>query len=315
VKGYHFDVDAAVAKLRQKKNESKPAKNSEENPLSGQQKNSSMSNYYNPNVENALSKKEPTRRYVPSERAVTECHSEMMNNPMQFIDLAHERSTLLDMYTDKQSVLESNVSGLFEESSADPANLQRLILKHLVKAQSESTDVLLPNMKTAKLDEVQPDYLESPSFRPSRQCPNKKKNTTKDVSQPNDFRCIGKIIHSTTGKVKVIELYRPSDGYFGFQISPTLQDKKLRVFISGFGHGLTDKLFTGLIAVGDEVLNVNGQSVGSKSFTEVISILSMSQTLLLTIKSNDPKYNPPAGMKPQPIHDPYNFPTRSRARY
>ena len=52
--------------------------------------------------------------------------------------------------------------------------------------------------------------------------------------------------------------------------------------------------------VGDEVLNVNGHSVGSKSFTEVISILSMSQTLLLTIKSNDPKFqNPP--VNPQPV--------------
>lgn len=50
-------------------------------------------------------------------------------------------------------------------------------------------------------------------------------------------------------QVKVIELYRPYDGYFGFQISPTIQDNKLRVFISGFGHGLTDKLFTGLLAV------------------------------------------------------------------
>ena len=50
-------------------------------------------------------------------------------------------------------------------------------------------------------------------------------------------------------QVKVIELYRPFDGYFGFQISPAIQDNKLRVFISGFGHGLTDKLFTGLIAV------------------------------------------------------------------
>ena len=46
-----------------------------------------------------------------------------------------------------------------------------------------------------------------------------------------------------------MELYRPPDGYFGFQISPTIQDNKLRVFISGFGHGLTDKLFTGLLAV------------------------------------------------------------------
>ena len=45
----------------------------------------------------------------------------------------------------------------------------------------------------------------------------------------------------------MIELYRPHDGYFGFQISPTILENKLRVFISGFGHGLTDKLFTGQV--------------------------------------------------------------------
>ena len=55
----------------------------------------------------------------------------MMNNPMQFIDVAHEKSVLLDMYSDKLSVLESN---LFDDSK-DPANLHRLILKHLVKVK------------------------------------------------------------------------------------------------------------------------------------------------------------------------------------
>ena len=125
-------------------------------------------------------------------------------------------------------------------------------------------------------------------------------------------------------QVKVIELYRPPDGYFGFQISPAVAENKLRVFISGFGHGLTDKLFTGLMAVsneyscelkvqcsfdvdrnnltfiyqiGDEVLNVNGHSVSNRSFTEVISLLSMSQTLLLTVKSNEKPIRPSAGQK------------------
>ena len=66
-------------------------------------------------------------------------------------------------------------------------------------------------------------------------------------------------------QVKVIELYRPSDGYFGFQISPTIQDSKLRVFISGFGHGLTDKLFTGLIAVGANSNILHNSNTISKS--------------------------------------------------
>lgn len=58
----------------------------------------------------------------------------MMNNPMQFIDLAHGRGDLMDLYSDKQSVLDSNVSGLFEDgNNTDPTNLQKLILKHLVK--------------------------------------------------------------------------------------------------------------------------------------------------------------------------------------
>ena len=47
---------------------------------------------------------------------------------------------------------------------------------------------------------------------------------------------------------------------------------------------------TFIMQVGDEVLNVNGHSVGSKSFTDVISLLSMSHTLLLTVKSNLPQF-------------------------
>ena len=54
----------------------------------------------------------------------------MMNNPMQFIDVAHEKNVLLDMYSDQLSVLESNLPDLFEDS---PTNLHKLILKHLVK--------------------------------------------------------------------------------------------------------------------------------------------------------------------------------------
>ena len=56
----------------------------------------------------------------------------MMNNPMQFIDVAHEKNVLLDMYSDQLSVLESNLPDLFEDSK-DPTNLHKLILKHLVK--------------------------------------------------------------------------------------------------------------------------------------------------------------------------------------
>ncbi|KAL5268466.1 hypothetical protein ACHWQZ_G002364 [Mnemiopsis leidyi] len=299
VRGYHFDIDAAVAKLKIKKD----MKHGSEQ-LTDAQKNNSLCNYYNPNMDVTLPGKNgklsaSTRnlvqavpqRYQPASHVEEETPpQQMMNNPMQFIDVAHEKNVLLDMYSDKLSVLESN---LFDDSK-DPANLQRLILKHLVKAQNESSDTLLPNMKSQKLSEVQPDYTTPPYYKQT------KKRAKNPVSDPDNFRCIGKIIYSTTGKVKVIELYRPYDGYFGFQISPTIQDNKLRVFISGFGHGLTDKLFTGLLAVGDEVLNVNGHSVGSKSFTEVISILSMSQTLLLTIKSNDPKFqNSP--VNPQPV--------------
>ena len=72
----------------------------------------------------------------------------MMNNPMQFIDVAHEKNVLLDMYSDKLSVLESN---LFDDSK-DPANLQRLILKHLVKVGVISSQFLeLKYTKTSSM--------------------------------------------------------------------------------------------------------------------------------------------------------------------
>ena len=58
---------------------------------------------------------------------------QLMNNPMQFIDVAHEKSVLMDMYSDQISLLESNMSDLVQAEANDPANLHRQILKHLVK--------------------------------------------------------------------------------------------------------------------------------------------------------------------------------------
>ena len=60
---------------------------------------------------------------------------------------------------------------------------------------------------------------------------------------------------------------------------PNTQSRQIKVILN----------FTSLtlLQVGDEVLNVNGHSVSSKTFSEMISILSMSQALLLTVKSNN----------------------------
>ena len=52
VRGYHFDIDAAVAKLKIKK-ETKSAGEQ----LTDAQKNSSLCNYYNPNLDTTLSGK------------------------------------------------------------------------------------------------------------------------------------------------------------------------------------------------------------------------------------------------------------------
>ena len=50
-------------------------------------------------------------------------------------------------------------------------------------------------MKSQKLTEVQPDYNTSAPYKVT------KKRLKNPVSDPDNFRCIGKIIYSTTGKV------------------------------------------------------------------------------------------------------------------
>ena len=62
---------------------------------------------------------------------------------------------------------------------------------------NNSSDVILPNMRSQVLTDVQPDTANCASYY--KHHANKWKSST--VSQPDNFRCIGKIIYSTTGRV------------------------------------------------------------------------------------------------------------------
>ena len=55
-----------------------------------------------------------------------------MNNPMQFIDVAHEKDALLNLYSEQYPMLDGSMPGVLEDTK-DPGNLHRLILKHLIK--------------------------------------------------------------------------------------------------------------------------------------------------------------------------------------
>ncbi|KAI8518467.1 hypothetical protein Bbelb_044840 [Branchiostoma belcheri] len=104
---------------------------------------------------------------------------------------------------------------------------------------------------------------------------------TSSVSSPGHFRTIGRLVKMMPDNTQVIELIKPPHGPFGFYIARGNEKYNHGVFVSRLSDGYPDKLFAGLLGLGDEILEINGVAVNTITLDDVYDLMAETKEKLV----------------------------------
>ncbi|KAJ8277746.1 hypothetical protein GJAV_G00079420 [Gymnothorax javanicus] len=98
--------------------------------------------------------------------------------------------------------------------------------------------------------------------------------SVEDVGSPSAVRSVGRVVQAFPDGTLLLELRRPPDGPFGFLISRGKGRPDSGVYVEEMGDRCTQKLYAGLLGVGDEILEVNGEKVAGLTLDQVTRIMT-----------------------------------------
>ncbi|KAM9004052.1 uncharacterized protein KIAA1614 homolog [Sarcophilus harrisii] len=104
-----------------------------------------------------------------------------------------------------------------------------------------------------------------------------------DIGVPNLVRSVGRIAEVFPDGTSQLELRRPPNGTFGFCVSSGNGRPDSGFYVQEIADANTAKLYSGLLGVGDEILEVNGAKVTGLGLALVNQLLSQSESLSIRV--------------------------------
>lgn len=97
------------------------------------------------------------------------------------------------------------------------------------------------------------------------------------------MRPVGRVTQAFPDGTLLLELVRPPNGPFGFVISRGKGRPNTGVYVEKVGDGGVEGPYTGLLGIGDEILQVNGEAVAGLSLDHVTRLMTRESTASLRI--------------------------------
>ncbi|XP_038575303.1 uncharacterized protein si:ch211-13f8.1 [Micropterus salmoides] len=107
--------------------------------------------------------------------------------------------------------------------------------------------------------------------------------SVEDVLASRMVRPVGRVTQAFPNGSLLLELVRPPNGPFGFVISRGKGRPDTGVYVEKVGDGSGEGLYTGLLGIGDEILQVNGEAVAGLSLDQVTRLMTRESTASLRI--------------------------------
>ncbi|XP_022085302.1 uncharacterized protein LOC110976394 [Acanthaster planci] len=104
-----------------------------------------------------------------------------------------------------------------------------------------------------------------------------------DVTSPSHMRKVGKLLNINSDGSQTVELIKPPSGPFGFYIARGTSNFGSGVFVTRLGDGHPAKILAGLLAVGDEILDINGVDVRNRPIDDVYDMMMDNDKLILRL--------------------------------
>ncbi|XP_030646967.1 uncharacterized protein KIAA1614 homolog [Chanos chanos] len=112
--------------------------------------------------------------------------------------------------------------------------------------------------------------------------------SVEDVGSPSAVRSVGRVAQAFSDGTLLLELNRPPNGPFGFLISRGKGRRDSGVYVEEMGDSSTQKLYAGLLGVGDEILEVNGEKVAGLSLELVTQLMTQNSTASIRVLRHRP---------------------------
>ncbi|XP_072297543.1 uncharacterized protein [Eucyclogobius newberryi] len=96
-------------------------------------------------------------------------------------------------------------------------------------------------------------------------------------------RPVGRVTQAFPDGTLLLELTRPPNGPFGFVISRGKGRPDTGVYVEKVGDGSGEGLYVGLLGVGDEILQVNGEALAGLTLDQVTRLMTRDSTASLRI--------------------------------
>ena len=96
-------------------------------------------------------------------------------------------------------------------------------------------------------------------------------------------RSIGRVLDMNVKENSVlVEMEKPTSGPFGFYIARRKENGN--VYITSMNDSYPDKMYAGLMKLGDEITEVNGFNVNQMTLDQIYDVMSENIRLVLRIK-------------------------------
>ncbi|KAG8003311.1 hypothetical protein GBF38_018307 [Nibea albiflora] len=194
------------------------------------------------------------------------------------VKLSKNRTSSLDRHSSGPCPSDSDLESSCSRMSS--GELKKTSCVHLLSAGS-------PLFQLRKSSSVQ-NILEqkkdrSADYRPTADQSLQRCLTLKDVGCPCSVRSVGRVLHVCSDGTFLLEISRPKNRKFGFIVSRGRGRPDSGVYVEDMVDSSTEKLYAGLLAVGDEILEVNGEKVACLSVDQVTHLLTQNSSATIRV--------------------------------
>lgn len=123
--------------------------------------------------------------------------------------------------------------------------------------------------------------------RPAKALP-QRALSVEDVSAPSLARTVGRVVEVFSDGTSQMQLQRPPEGTFGFCVAYGNGQRDSGLYVQAMADLDTAKLYSGLLGVGDEILEVNGAKVAGLGLAHIKQLLAHAETLSVRVLRQRP---------------------------
>ncbi|XP_029987565.1 uncharacterized protein KIAA1614 homolog [Sphaeramia orbicularis] len=138
-----------------------------------------------------------------------------------------------------------------------------------------------PSLQSFTSEQKKKDRSEN--YRPAADSNLQRCLSVEDVSGPSALRSVGRVLQVGSDGTVLLELSRPTSRTFGFIISRGRGRPDSGVYVEDMVDVSTQKLYAGLLGVGDEILEVNQEKVVCLSLDQVTHMLTQGDSVTVRV--------------------------------